>query len=291
MNLFMLLAYFNFMISIFVMYSSDRKSAFQIMLEFLKEMELYDSCQKTLVADQNCNFYPDGWEVVKVPRINGKFCWADMWNAGVGTAINDIVLYLDSDRLLKSDFLKIVMDKIVPKTFVFTSNHYMLLKECDFAFCKELLYSIGDVDFFSRFAGTIEFEPKYTVPNHNYGKNVMSGCVAFHKEDYWKSGGVDRWYCGHGAFADTDYHNQVHQMGYNFLNIEVPELHYFHHKKSGDKNLSKLDIYKLSIDNFIYYCDKWRIPLSKAASMAHQAGAKKPLSYVKKRLSFLKESS
>ena len=33
----------------------------------------------------------------------------------------------------------------------------------------------------------------------------MSGSVAFTKKTYIRLGGVDPWYRGHGAFADTDF--------------------------------------------------------------------------------------
>ena len=178
------------MLSIFVMYSNDREEAFVKMQEFLNEMSLFDKAQKTIVCDGRIHCYYEGWGVVEVPRINGKFCWGRMWDAGVLSSNHENVVYLDSDRLLPSNYLKKVENNIADNLFLFTSNHYQMYKSLSFELCNQFL---KQQDCFSdpNFVGVVRYEPKLKDPFHGPSKNVMSGSTAFTKKTYISLGGVD----------------------------------------------------------------------------------------------------
>lgn len=241
------------------MYSNDRRKALDCTLECLGEMDGFEECQKTLVVDGRLESYVAGWDVVQIPRIDGKFCWGRMWDAGVGTARHQKIVYMDSDRLLPNNFLSRMVEEIRDNTFVSTSIHFQALKELDWTQCKNVLYRLGSDDTIFAddvFIGNFFYEVRHQKPYHGPGKNVMSGSVGFTRKSYLKSGGVDHWYCGHGAFADTDYHMQTARLGYQFIDLKLPELHYYHTKD----NYHRKDLEKMSFTNFSYYCQKWGLP-------------------------------
>lgn len=276
------------MLSIFVMYSNDREAAFLQTNEFLKEMPLFKQCQKTLVVDGKLTHYYEGWDAVEVPRINDKFCWGKMWDAGVLSARNESIVYLDSDRILPNDFLRLVDEKIKDDLFLFTSNHYQMYKVLTNELCKKFLVNqdcFSDPDF----CGVVRYEPRLIQPFHGPSKNVMSGSTAFTRKTYLRVGGVDHWYCGHGAYADTDFHHQCSLAGCRFIDLELPELHYPHTKNDSKGKVIEYDKLKMmALDNFIYYCVKWRLSLALAENVAVKSKVKDPKKYVAQKAKLLK---
>lgn len=280
------------LLSIFVMYSNDREAAFLQMLEFLEAMPLYADAQKTLVVDGCAERVFPGWETIQVPRLSGRFCWGRMWDAGVLSARNETVVYLDSDRLLPSCFLEKVQEHMAENTFVFTSNHYLMHKVLPTSLCKEFLEGSDDSYFTDqRFVGALQYDPRFRDPVHGPGKNVMSGSTAFTRQTYLRMGGVDHWYCGHGAYADTDFHYQVAQSGCRFIDLWLKELHYPHAKNDiTGKALQNDKLKLLALDNLIYYCDKWQLSPAFAANVAMKSKVTSPNKYVAERQKLLRES-
>jgi len=280
------------MLSIFIMYSTDREVALDATLSCLREMEFYDVCQKTIVVDGRIDRLREGWEYVQVPRVADKFCWGRMWDAGVCTAQYEKVLYLDSDRLLPADFLKRVLAAVEDDVFVFTSSHFQMLKEMSIEDCKLFLKSMNEEGVFldEKFMGSLRFEARYGDPIHRPGKNVMSGSTAFTKSTYLRLGGVDHSYCGHGAYADTDFHYAAAVGGCQFVDLQVPELHWPHKKRDGNKALSDVELWQKSLDNFVLYCLKWDLPLIIAENLAYESAIRNPRAYIKKRVEELRQS-
>jgi hypothetical protein len=130
----------------------------------------------------------------------------------------------------------------------------------------------------------VQFEPRHWKPLCGPGKNVMSGSVGFTKTTYNRLGGVDYWYCGHGAYADSDFHLQAAVNGCRFVDLELTELHFPHSKLSKGKVLSEKKLRQLSLDNFIYYCLKWGIPKSRMISVAKRSMLKCPVRYVNEKI-------
>jgi len=260
------------------------------MEEILRDMPLYDQCQKTLVVDGKLDRTYADWNAIEVPRIDGKFCWGRMWDAGVLSARNESVLYLDSDRMFPQNYLQKVSEHIKDDVFVFTSCHFLMHKIISTDLCREFL---EDEEYFSNtdFLGIVQYDPRFKDPVHGPSKNVMSGSTGFTRSTYLKIGGVDHWYCGHGAYADTDFHYQASLAGCRFVDLGIPELHYHHSKNddSGEK-ISYSKLKAMSLDNFIYYCDKWRLSLSLAENVALKSAIKDPKKYVAQRYKLLKSS-
>ena len=275
------------MLSLFIMFSNDRWKQLDMTISCLRDMKLFDKCQKMLVVDGKPNKLVPEFDYIRVPRINNQFSWANMWNAGVATAKHEVILYLDSDRLLPTYYLENVLDTIRDDVFVFTSRHFMVIKEVSIENCKQFLKSRQQDGVFidDRFVGHLKYEPRFWQPVHGPGKNVMSGNTAFTKKTYMRLGGVDPWYRGHGAYADTDFHLHAAANGCEFLDLEAPELHY-HHAKLDEKSLEldEISLYKLGLDNFIYYCHKWGLPMALAESLAFRCKILQPVKYVKERL-------
>lgn len=280
------------MISIFIMYSPDRAEALDYTIKSLRRMPLYGKCQRTLVVDSKVDYVPPDWGLVEVPRIDGKFCWGRMWDAGVCTARYDKVLYLDSDRLLPRRTLELISE-VKDYEFAFTSQHYQMTQLMPHENCVRFVESESPLELLSDddFLGTAMLEPRFAQPFHGPQKNVMSGFTAFTKETYYRLGGVDHWYCGHGAFADNDFHLQASMGGCEFTDLNIPELHFPHDKLDGNKKLSHVELYRLGLDNFIYYCWKWELPMALAEGLAHRCDIQRPTRYVEKRLGEIKSAA
>lgn len=281
------------MFSIFIMYSTDRAKALEHTLSCLRDMPLYDRCQRTLVVDGKIDRIPHDWQAVQVPRLGGGFCWGRMWDAGVYSARHANIVYLDSDRLLPRNFLELAADRAADDVFVFTSKHFLMSAAHPVEECKRLL-AAGDVEemlLHPDFFGKYRFEARHGQPYHGPGKNVMSGSVAFTKKTYTRLGGVDQWYCGHGAFADSDFHMQASVGGCSFVDLEIPEFHYPHDKVDGSRAIDEKTLYRMGLDNFIYYCHKWGLSMALAEGLAVRCGVPRVSRYVDKKLKEITEGA
>lgn len=279
------------MLTIFIMYSTDRRSQLENTISCLKDMKYYDQCQKVLVVDGKPNEVFNDFDMISVPRVGGKFSWSNMWAAGVGVSRHPVVLYLDSDRLLPNNYLELVLDNIKDDVFLFTSLHFMVLRDIPVEDCKLFLNSpLDSVLYDDKFVGKLEFEPRFCNPVNGPGKNVMSGNTAFTKKTFLELGGVDPWYCGHGAYADTDFHRQAAKAGCQFVDLKATELHYHHTKLSEHKTeLDNNTLFRLGLDNFIYYSVKWGVSLTVAEDLAFGCSIINPQSYVADRVKAIKE--
>lgn len=279
------------MISLFIIYSQDRKQALETTISLLAEMPLYNQCQKTLIVDGETNIFLPQWKQIEVPRVDGEFCWSYMWDAGVTSAQYEKIIYLDSDRLFPPSFLELMNQNIADDAFVFTSYHFMMKQELNKDRIKTILHKLLNdkelqpEDYFD----SLVFEPRFGTPVHNYGKNVMSGSTGFTKRTFYRLGGVDPWYRGHGAFADTDFHFAAYNGGCSFVDLGLPELHYPHKKLANNKEVKTMEFRRMCLNNFIYYCHKWGLPSSLAESMAYDCNLKYPAKYVEKKLEDLRQ--
>jgi hypothetical protein len=256
-------------------------------ISHLKQMGYFEECQKTIVLDGDVPEVVDGFEVVRVPRIGGSFNWARMWDAGVATARHPIVWYLDSDRLLPRNYIQLLLETVKDDVFAFTTRHFMVLNELSDEAIQAFLTADepGGLLMSEGYIGKLKFDPRFPAPPMGPGKNVMSGNTAFTKRTYLKLKGVDPWYRGHGAYADTDFHMAAERAGCTFHDLEVPELHCHHHKLSEQKEaLPTPTLHQMGLDNFIYFCKKWDLPISYAENLATRIGVHHPVKYVHAKL-------
>lgn len=258
-------------VSVFVMYSIDRKSQFEIALECWREIEGFEECQKILLVDQlESNIYPEGFEVYTIQRPKQNFNWSAMWNAGVERSTSEICWYLDSDRIIPKDYLKKAKEKIDDGKFVFTTNLFQLRNPMAIEQIRNFRNNVTAEEIklnYGKYLDLLFFDPRFTLPLTSSGKNPMSGNVLFTKKTYLDSGGVDSFYEGHGAFADTDFHTQCYKLGYLFEDVRDLELHLCHEKIEG-KSLSFRELGILGLNNMVRYLRKWRMPLTQAVDAA-----------------------
>jgi hypothetical protein len=275
------------------MFSNDRIPQLESTLSCLRDMPGYEECQKTLVVDGSPLVLIPDFDTISVPRVDGEFSWSNMWAAGVCSARNDVILYLDSDRLLPPNYLELVLKSVKDGIFAFTSMHFMMVGDIDLEKCKRLLADPRPGVFTEpEYLGVFRYEPRFGNPFPGPGKNVMSGNTAFTKRTFLSLGGVDFFYKGHGAFADSDFHMQAAQAGCEFIDLKVPELHCKHPKlDESDLEIEEKRLRLLGLDNFIYYCQKWRMPLSLAESLAFNCGVRDSHKYVRSRLSYIEGTS
>ena len=199
-----------------------------------------------------------------------------MWEAGVQMATHNNLLYLDSDRVLPTNYLSIVMDNIQDDRFLFCDGLFGFHHPVDDQIIIDLLDQYTSDDIRSRFSeleGLLYYDPRYRLPLHGPGKGAMSGNTAFTRMGYWTAGGVDPWFEGHGAYADTDFHKQVFEAGFELVPLDVQELHIWHSKLSDQNDeLTRHDIEVLSLNNFIYHCRKWELSMAYPRAIAAYLG-------------------
>ena len=242
------------MISIFILYANDRLEELKSTIECLLDCEGFSSCQKIICSDGESNYHPSGFELIEIQRESGLYCWANMWNASVKKCKCEKILYMDCDRILTKNSLKLIDQSIKDNFFVFPKRLYSLTRKCNINLIKEIR------DNFE--------EHKYNlVPDHRVyssawnavrKKNPMSGCVGFTKKTFYKSGGLDENYLGHG-YPDTDYFEKTSRMGIEFLALDINELHLYHDYefgiRIGQQFPRKLKL--MNLWNGCYFCRKW----------------------------------
>lgn len=267
------------------MYSPDRKQYLEKQISYLQKMDGYTECQKILVVDGLANIRPDGFEIAEMDRGTGQFNWSRAWKTGVERSKFQNILYLDSDRIFPKHYLSEVKRALHddPECFVYTPNLFTIQQYPGTDVIDELL-SLNPEDIKKKRYKGIVFEPRFTKPVHFPGKNAMSGSVAFSKDTYRLSGGVDPWYEGHGAFADSDFFMQTVRKNFRFFVLpNIPELHFGHTKRDGNNNIvSDKELRLEGLHNFIYYCSKWGIGFDKPLIVAKNIGVPSPEEYIAK---------
>jgi hypothetical protein len=225
------------------------------------------------VDDHFCDF--PGWECVTVTRKDRVFNWSRMWDAGIEASEGDIVVYLDSDRVLPRGYFDAVLEHIDDDKFLFTHDLFNFRRDVSDEmvrmFRDTLTPEILRRDY-DRYRDLVWYDPRFQLPCNGPNKGVMSGGTAFTKKTFIKSGGVDPWYSGHGAWADNDYHRQCYEGGMAMVDLGLLELHLYHEKvaETGD-DLGQRDLEILSLNNYVRYCRKWGIDFDRARFLARHA--------------------
>ena len=88
------------MISIAILYSPDRLPQLQNTIGCLEDMEGYEECEVVLAVDGPINIRPPGWNVIRIKRPGTYYCWATALNTAVEHCQNEVIWYIDSDRVV-----------------------------------------------------------------------------------------------------------------------------------------------------------------------------------------------
>jgi hypothetical protein len=234
------------MLSIFIIYSNDRKRQLDITVSCLQEMDGYAHCQKILCVDGYCDISVPNFDVICVKRNKDFFNWSSMWNASISISKFDNILYLDSDRILPKNYLTKVVSRLEDDKFIYSKVLVRLNKFYELETVKQVRdnpnkhRNLWDVDF------RLPHPPSLAVLS--LGKNPMSGNTAFTKATWVKTGGIDAGFEGWG-FPDTEYYLRTWKMGMKFETIDCVELH-LHHGYAVDTKILQLmnlwNAYKLA---------------------------------------------
>lgn len=259
-------------LSIFVMYSPDRLDQLAQMVRINSRMEGWDECDKILLVDGEPNLHPEGFRVEKVERNSGKFRWSSMWEAGVSLARREKLLYLDSDRVFPRRYLRELISFVKDNNFVFTDSLFGMKSACSDDQIIPLLDEFTAEDLRTSYSyrkDIFDYDPRFALPLNGPGKGAMSGSVGFTRMGYSQSGGVDPWFEGHGAYADTDFQKQCHEKGFQFVSLALQEIHLWHPKlwESGEE-LTRRDLEILSLNNWIYHAKKWNLGFTRPRQIA-----------------------
>lgn len=252
------------MLSIKVHYSPDRLSQLRTCIACLEHTHLYERCEKVLCVDGSTNIEPPGWKIVEVSRPGLFFSRPKMWREGVEACSNDIIVYLDSDRIIPKFFFQLVRQTMlgqdVNDMFVFPLNHYYIRASCS----VDIAESIRENP--SEYAHLLEDDSRSLSPLCINGKNPMSGCVAFSKRCFEKSGGLDPRFEG-WRMADTDYFMSCKEQGFRFLPLADCCDFHLHHAVDPDVELFYLW-------NGMKFLAKWKLhhPIFKQIAAKYKVG-------------------
>ena len=237
------------------MYNPNRLQQLIKCISCLKEMNLYDDCQKILCVDEHANYWPEDFDVIEIKRPKSKmFNWANVWNAGINQSKFETVLYLDADRILHKEYFELICQHIKDDVFLYSKSLFYV-DDINIDQIKSIRDRCQTESNVSHTKLDLRLPCPPNLETLSLGKNCMSGNVAFTKATYLKSGGVDPWYEGYGA-ADKDYYIQTYKMGFVHQQLNGVELHIKH------KPLSNvLENRLMSLYNNIYCARKWNMKL------------------------------
>lgn len=236
-----------------MLYSPDRLEQLNKTIACLKDTEGFGDCEKILCVDGKSNVKLDGFEIIEIPRKKDLYCWADALNTGVKKATREIILYMDSDRIVPTSFLIKVQQIINRRCFVFLSRMYSLRGNVDLQYIRKLRNDInnGSLDKHKK---NLKADHRTLNPLNIDKKNPMSGCVAFYQDDFLALGGFDASFVGWG-YPDYDFFMNLTKNKYQLTPIKGVEIHQ-HHTYNIKPDLR----HAMNAWNCARYHDKWKLP-------------------------------
>lgn len=162
-----------------------------------------------------------------------------MNNLGVREASGDVIVLLDSDRVLPHGYFTRQVCSVQPRQCISTTELWKLKRPATDA----------EIDALS-----VPREPDYrTKTNEMHTKNMFSGNTVMRKADYLAAGGMDESFEGYG-YNDTDFTQTMTKHGAVFVWTADLELHLHH-----PPGLQGRAMIESNVRNGIRYCNKWRL--------------------------------
>ena len=163
-------------------------------------------------------------------------------NYAVKRAVSDIIVILDSDRILPKDYFLNVISSLEPKTAVTTKS------------MKWLTSPVNDDDIKNELFQFID--DKRSMNNKILDRNFFSGNVVMFKQDYLDTKGMDEFYKGYG-FEDHDMTNILLKHNIELVWRDEEEIHLNHERLTYGTGNQK----KMFLNNGLRYCKKWGIQI------------------------------
>jgi predicted glycosyltransferase involved in capsule biosynthesis len=170
-----------------------------------------------------------------------------MTNVGVNESKGDILILLDSDRILPENYFLTALSKIKQNSVLSTKELYRLEKD----------YSDSDIE-----QNNINKIPEYRSEFfESRKKNMFSGNTVVFKSDYGDIGGYDESFVGYG-FADNDICMKCLKHKVEFLWLEeFEEWHLQHnHEMCWEEKMIHRETFKIILaTNAWKYLNKWKL--------------------------------
>lgn len=167
---------------------------------------------------------------------------AKQLNFGVEKSNADIIVLLDSDRVLSEGYYERVLDKIQEKQM------YSCLR------MVRVTRMVADEDIIS--CQYPSYKEWRSMTNESLSRNIFSGNVTFLKSDFYECGCADEGYVGYG-WEDHDMTKRMEKIGVKPVFVEEDlELHLWHEFFTYGTQDQK----KLFVKNGVRYCRKWKVP-------------------------------
>jgi N-terminal domain of galactosyltransferase len=236
------------MLSFVIYYHSSRMDNLQQTLRFLvnRELPLVSQSELVLVCQDRGYCHPQKFSSVQVIELGlTDYQKPLMCNCGVWAANGEILILLDSDRVLPQNWFQKAVDHLRPGMIITTTNLLACIRE----YTDEEIMS-GNIETISDFKCSA---------NSMLSKNAFSGNTVMYKSDYIMTGGMDETFVGYG-FADNDMVENCLSKGLSFHYLNDPELHLYHEKFviQNSAKLYRSDFKLYTLLNGLKYCRKWK---------------------------------
>lgn len=233
------------MISFVIYYHSSRIENLKQTLRFLekREPQLILCSEIILVCQDESPIITSKFNIKQLNLKTDTYKKPFMCNIGVENSKNEIIVLLDSDRILPKEY--------------FTNNTKIVTR--GMTITTELLFSLRDDYSDDQIeSGNVckipDFRSKTNEMRH---KNMFSGNTIFMKQDYLSCGGMDESFVGYG-YADNDMTESMKNYGCKEVFLSEEELHLNHPKSVcwHGKQLSSKSF--ASFANAKKYLQKWK---------------------------------
>ncbi len=239
------------MITLAIIHSNTRMREVELSLKYLSNHPDFSRWQKIIINDGPvCLTSHTDFKIINVMRSADMFCRADIWTAAVESAVHDILVILDGDRLPHYEFFDNVKN-IRHKDVMYCEYLMQPLRRLDYG---EYVDYINNLDLNDK---RFKRDVRYVVAEGTVlpKKNPMSGCVAFHTADYHRWGGMSRLFKAWG-FNDVDCYYRSYLYGCDFKSVKCPEIHIFH-----DREIPLTMFLSMNAYNGVLFYDTWRLPV------------------------------
>lgn len=234
--------------SFIIRYHTRRLDNLLQTLRFLNlwQNSVISNSEVLLLCQDQCGEIKTNFKKTKNFNMNlSEMSMSKQLNFGVENSESDLIVLLDSDRILPYGYFKNIINHIQPREMISTLKMY------------KIPHMASDDDIINGEYGRIE--EFRSINNKSLTRNIFSGNVLFWKKDFLECGGADEGYLGYG-WEDHDLTESMLKTGVKpIFEKQSIELHLYHELKTYGSEDQK----KLFINNGIRYCRKWKKPFPK----------------------------
>lgn len=223
--------------SLIIPFCENRLDNVEQTLRFFKKEDITKDSELILICQGSCNLQINGFKYTTLVQLHSKeYCRAKMCNLGVAQSQSEIIILLDSDRILADKYFTKVCSSINPSQCVTTKNLW------------QITHAATDEEIISGNYGV--YPDHRSTSNEMHKKGMFSGNTVMFKTDYLDIGGMDESFVGYG-YQDIDFEKTAINKGMEMVFLDDKELH-LHHPKIPPE-----EVRSSTVKNGIKYCRKW----------------------------------